>query len=493
MKGWVQRHPLSSFLLLAYAVSWSIAVPLALQAQDLMPGHLPFWLHYLTAFGPAAAAFVVARLLRVRPGAVTRAPSTWDGRSMLWWTIGFGSPLLLFVAARIAGRIAGQTVPAWTTLGHVNFLPELGVTAWGLWFVTSGLGEELGWRGFALPHLQRTHPALTSTLFLASGWAGWHVPAFFYVPSYMDMGLRVIPGFFLGLLAGAIVLSWLYNSSGGSVVAAALWHASFNFVSASPNAGGIVAAVTSILVMVWAIAVVWGCDWETLSGRPRASRSVRATRDERARGLPGDELIADPIGSLQHGITIRCARQDVWPWIAQMGAGTRAGWYSYDILDNGHRPSAEQISPTLQALSVGMVFPALPGATDGFTLLAFEPERFLVLGWITPHGERLMTWAFILEDAAPGSTRLLVRARGASGYRFHGLPWWAARPIVTMVHFTMQRRQLLGIARRAETRAPEEDPCCPQSSSASRSGRSTGSPSAAGSASGAPPPTISRA
>jgi hypothetical protein len=57
-----------------------------------------------------------------------------------------------------------------------------------------------------------------------------------------------------------------YNSSSGSVLTVVLWHASFNFVTASPNAGGLVAAVTSTLVMVWAIAVVWRCDWTTLAG-----------------------------------------------------------------------------------------------------------------------------------------------------------------------------------------------------------------------------------
>jgi membrane protease YdiL (CAAX protease family) len=154
----------------------------------------------------------------------------------------------------------------------VNFLPDLGVTAWGLWFLTSGIGEELGWRGFALPRLQRTHSAMSSTLRLAIGWAGWHLPAFFYVPSYAAIGLRILPGFFLGVLAGAIVLTWLYNSSGGSVLAAVLWHASFNFVTASPNASGLAAAVTSTLVMVWAFVVVWRCDWSTLASPPRAGR-----------------------------------------------------------------------------------------------------------------------------------------------------------------------------------------------------------------------------
>ena len=131
--------------------------------------------------------------------------------------------------------------------------------------------------------------------------------------------------------------------------------------------------------------------------------------------------------------------------------GARAGWYSYDFLDNGRRPSADRIRPDLQQLSVGLLFPALPGITDGFTLLAFEPEHFLILGWRNPQGSVLVTWAFVLQELEPGTTRLIVRARAAPGYRFHGLPWWLSKRIAVATHFIMQRRQLLGIARRAES------------------------------------------
>jgi hypothetical protein len=182
-------------------------------------------------------------------------------------------------------------------------------------------------------------------------------------------------------------------------------------------------------------------------------RSVRATPDEAARALPGDDLIAQPIGSLAHAITIQCPPHDVWPWVAQMGAGNRAGWYSYDLIDNGGRPSAERIAPELQQLSVGMIFPALPGMTDGFNLLAFERGRFLILGWRSPNGALLMTWAFVLHEVDHRATRLIVRARAGPGYQFHRLPWWLGKRAVAFVHFIMQRRQLLGIASRAESAA----------------------------------------
>src|SRR6185436_580033 len=151
MKGWVRRHPLSAFFFVAYLVSWSIAVPLALQAQGIIPELLPWTLHYLTAFGPAAAALLIARLLR-DPSVATepREPSSF-ARRVFWWTTRFGVPVLLFVIGRVAAQLLGQTPPTWTSLGHINFVPDLGLAAWGFWFLTSGVGEEFGWRGFALP------------------------------------------------------------------------------------------------------------------------------------------------------------------------------------------------------------------------------------------------------------------------------------------------------------------------------------------------------
>jgi membrane protease YdiL (CAAX protease family) len=451
MKRWVGRHPVVSFFIAAYAISWSIAVPLALQAHGLSAARLPWFLHYLTAFGPALAAFAIARL--VRPADATKTAETGrpqsTGRSIAWWTLGCGAPLLLFALAQVAARLAGSAGPAWTALGRINFLPNLGLWAWGFWFLTSGVGEELGWRGFALPRLQRTHSAMTSTLLLTLAWAGWHLPAFFYLPGYRAMGLLVVPAFFLGLFAGAIVLTWVYNTSGGSVLAAALWHASFNFVTASPDAGGLVAAMISTFVMIWAFVIVWRYDWATLAYR--FTRPVRATREEQTRTLPGDALIPNSIASLTHAISIRRPRQQVWPWLAQMGAGNRGGWYSYDFFDNGRRPSADRIIPELQTLTVGMIFPALPGITEGFIVLDFQLDRFLVLGFVAPSGACRSTWTFVLEDGGDGSTRVIVRARGGRDYELFGLPWWAVTRVMQLVHFVMQRRQLLGIAERVET------------------------------------------
>lgn len=181
-----------------------------------------------------------------------------------------------------------------------------------------------------------------------------------------------------------------------------------------------------------------------------ANVQVHATTAERAQRLAGDDLIPSPIGVVNHAITIHRPPIDVWPWLVQMGAG-RAGWYSYDFIDNGGHRSAERILPEFQEITVGTVFPALPEAKDVFLVAQYEPERSLVLSWRLPDGRYQTTWAFVLEQPRPGQTRLLARGRVASGYRSYGLPQWMAMLLGGPAHFVMQRKQLLSIRDRVET------------------------------------------
>ena len=169
---------------------------------------------------------------------------------------------------------------------------------------------------------------------------------------------------------------------------------------------------------------------------------VRPLGDEARRPLPGDELVPSAKIQWTHGISIRARPTEIWPWLVQMGC-RRAGWYSYDGLDNGGVRSADRIVPELQRVEVGDIFPWTPSANDGFVVRAVEPERALVLG-----GDGVpVSWTLVLEPIDKTSTRLLTRVRG-SYERFAvglmlGLAW---RPI----HFGMQRRQLRNLKRRVE-------------------------------------------
>ena len=185
--------------------------------------------------------------------------------------------------------------------------------------------------------------------------------------------------------------------------------------------------------------------------------STSASRSEKQRALPGDELIADPIASLTHAISIQGTPGNVWPWLAQMGAGARAGWYSYDFIDNGRKPSRTSIAPHLQAIGVGTLFPATPRATDGFHVLMLEAAHHLVLGWKPKaDGPLMVTWAFVLDRQSETGTRLIVRARANRRYPLYGLPPSVGLAAIRAGHFIMQRKQLLGIRGRVES-APGAD------------------------------------
>jgi hypothetical protein len=187
-----------------------------------------------------------------------------------------------------------------------------------------------------------------------------------------------------------------------------------------------------------------------LAGVEMFASRIRATGDERRRPLYGDELMRHAKATLTHAITIKAPREAVWPWLVQMGAGSRAGWYSYDFLDNGRRPSARRVVPELQHVALGTLFPAIPGATEAFIVVGLLPERALVLGCSDAEGISTVTWAFVLESRGDG-TRLIVRVRAGRSYRFHRLPVWLSGWAIRLVHFVMQRKQLLEIAQRLES------------------------------------------
>jgi hypothetical protein len=174
-------------------------------------------------------------------------------------------------------------------------------------------------------------------------------------------------------------------------------------------------------------------------------RPVRPRGDEATRSLPGDELVADAKVRWNHAITIRARPADIWPWLVQMGC-RRAGWYSYDGLDNGGVRSAGRIVAEFQQIRVGDIFPMTPKAQDRFAVRMVEPERALVLG----DDAGSMSWAFVLEQVDETSTRLITRSRGAIDRLALGL---MLKVIWHPLDFGMQRRQLLNLKRRVEAAA----------------------------------------
>lgn len=275
---WTARHSLVLYFALAYAFSWLIWLPLAASVNGLLAVQLSPSLHYLSAYGPLLAALLTTWLTCGRGG----LRALWA--SALRWRVGVGwllfaavSPVALWLVSATVLNALGMPAPDWRQLGVVNYLPDLGLFAWPLWILNSGLGEEIGWRGFALPRLQQRHNALTASLILGALWAGWHLPAFFILPGYRSMGLSMFPGFMLLLIAAAVVYTWLYNGTGGSVLPAILFHGAFNFVTASQAGDGLVAAILSTVVAVWAVVVIILYKPATLAPQPRIAQTEPIT------------------------------------------------------------------------------------------------------------------------------------------------------------------------------------------------------------------------
>lgn len=273
ISGRAKSYSLSMFLVLAYAVSWAVEIPLALRAQGLIDAPIPFSLHYLSAYGPLLAAIALTWFAAGREGLreLFGRMFKWRVRPA-WWLVAL-APLVLYALVAIVLRFIQGHWPDAGALGQIDFLPNLGLGALLLWILTFGLGEETGWRGYALPRLQHGRSALWATVILWAFWALWHLPLFFYLYDG-----TIVVGFLLGLLAGAITFTWLYNSTGGSILVVAVWHGAFNFTTGCVTCKtDVAAAVLSTLVMVWAVVVVAWFKPATLS-RARKQEPYRPER-----------------------------------------------------------------------------------------------------------------------------------------------------------------------------------------------------------------------
>ncbi len=208
----VKHHPLVTFFALAFGLSWLAAIPYAL-------GWFPV---PILTFGPSLAAVIVAALASGRAGLRELMSRCLRWRVGLgWYAVALLSPIPLFLAMVYVNVRFGAPVPSFTDLGAWSTLAVL-----LLGFVISpftGPWEELGWRGYALPHLQAGRSALSASLILGVLWAAWHLPMFI-------TGLIPWPNA-LAILGMSIMFSWLFNHTKGSVLIAFLFHAAIDAVA----------------------------------------------------------------------------------------------------------------------------------------------------------------------------------------------------------------------------------------------------------------------
>lgn len=206
--------------------------------------------HLIGLLGPALAAVVTVWKFDGREGLA----NLWD-RSTRWQVNKIWYLVLLATAAMMV-------IPVFLDekLVFNVFTTYSGAGTWGVWtilyvLVLNGFGEEIGWRGFLLAELLPKYSLLSSALRVWIVWGLWHLPLFFVVENFKDLGIGGTIGWAMGLLSGTIWLSWLYRSSSSSIFIVALWHTIFNFTTATAATSGITAAISSTLVMVASVVI----------------------------------------------------------------------------------------------------------------------------------------------------------------------------------------------------------------------------------------------
>lgn len=254
----IRKYPLPLFFALAYAISWTVWSPLWLPrfgvtGLPVLPYH-----HALGALGPLLAALLVTALhegyVGVRQLVRRLGPG---GVRPYWYLVVLAGPFVLYLLADAAAAVMqGRAV----RLGHYGLSEEypafgmLGFFAFNLVFY--GLGEETGWRGFALPRLQRRYGRFTAATVLTIFWAVWHLPLFLYRPGYVSMDGAGIAGWAVSLWTGSLLLSWLYNATQENILVVSIFHATVDIAFFAAAADPVTTNGLGFLITLWGVVVV---------------------------------------------------------------------------------------------------------------------------------------------------------------------------------------------------------------------------------------------
>lgn len=256
MRSLIRQYPLTSFIAINYAISWTFLYP-AYQLLLHSPGTFPLLalIGLIGAYGPSIAAIIVVAAIHGRVGVGGLL------RKFLQWRVGAGWYLFALLVP-IGIYLAAVLLQ---TPGHADIRHGLmGIPVAIIVALPFGpLAEELGWRGFFLPELLRRHSPLKATLIVGCVWSAWHLASFSYpgaaIPSYLPVNARSVFLFFCDITTLSFVFTFVFRRTGGSVLLAVLVHLAFdardNMINAFfPKLGSV--AGTSARIYVTAILLM---------------------------------------------------------------------------------------------------------------------------------------------------------------------------------------------------------------------------------------------
>ena len=197
-------------------------------------------------FGPSIAGVIVMAMTRGKEGMRDMGQRALRWRvGFRWWIIAlFFSGLILLVSIAINVVFLGGNIPSFAFLRQEWYLIPV---VFLVTMIGGPLGEEFGWRGFALPNLQRKWGAMIASIILGIVWALWHLPLFFQSDSiHAQIGVQLLPVYVIGEIVLAIIITWVYNKTGGSLlVGGIILHNADNFWASALLTNDTVAAVQS--------------------------------------------------------------------------------------------------------------------------------------------------------------------------------------------------------------------------------------------------------
>lgn len=249
--------PIITYFGLAYIISWAIWLPLYEHAFGVsnLPT-LPYH-HGIGGLGPLIASFLTTWIYQQSEGVNQLIKKCLQVQPLIYLTIALLSPFLLAFLATIINYFVDNSPINISGLLTSKEFPQFNLLTFFIYnLIFFGFGEEVGWRGFALPRFQEKFNALTSSIILTVFWALWHLPLFFYRPGYTSMDFVGIFGWTFSLLTGSILLTWLYNSSRASILICAVFHSTIDIAFTADLANKNIVNYMGILITVWGILTI---------------------------------------------------------------------------------------------------------------------------------------------------------------------------------------------------------------------------------------------
>lgn len=248
---------LITYFFLAYLISWLIWFPLYAPAFGFNGLPVFPFQHGVGGFGPLLAAFITTGIYKGKAGLLRLLKRCIQLKPIIYLMVALFSPFLLSFLASLLSSVVNTQPFQLTSFARSSEFPQFTFATFFCYnLLFFGFGEEVGWRGFALPRLQVKYNALVASVVLTFLWALWHWPLFFYRSGYVSMDLAGIMGWFFSLLTGSLLLSWLFNSSEGSILICAVFHATIDIAFTADAADKQIMNYMGFLITLWGIATI---------------------------------------------------------------------------------------------------------------------------------------------------------------------------------------------------------------------------------------------